>query len=744
MAPGASPLIPVSVPQGSDFATAAPRPVSDMGFLAFLPSGPASALAQSPIAPDSPGVSSNDDPAAMAGAITSGPLMGAPIPVPKFDLPGGEPVPDTSGPVATATPLVAVAQSAPIRIDPIVNGAREQPAAIDPRDPVATVANSSLQPLRQPALDAPEMSPAPPTTPAQGPVLANGSTAPSPVVSVQPAMGPPAPVETVAPPSSPVPAFPDQPAFPADGQRLASAPAAPSAMQAPKTFPDAARAVGDVPAVPDRSQATLRSDTQSPVMAPPPTSQKAGAPDPTAIRSPETGTAPKPTAVTATDALATVPIALRGSDAAVIADLDGPSASTTAQIKTQETAPVWPNGPRPDSAKAAIAPGDAGDPLLPPTPVRKPAAPEQLPAANLARPDAPREPSPAPRMFGQAATSDLLSVSSTNRPIFAPEPSPEPNPMRQGTAPETSPARRTIRQVVASGLPPAFSPDRPSTAAQPVPVSSPARQGAAPELAPAALSPNATHPPALQPNTPTVQQVSGSSTPPPGPALAPNAKFASSALDRATPSQPLMPAERSQPGSPLGPQMTRPNLAQGAPLPARDIAKEGDAFSTRISDAPPPAAPPLREVSGQSPASAPAAALARAEQVAAQITAHLATASNIANRTAPLEIALDPPELGQLRISVTRGDDGIVLNVAIDRPETLELMRRHASLLSQEFQRQGLENTGFTFSGRDGGQPTPGRAPPDAPGNAPPENGPDTRAVAPANHTDGTSLDIRI
>jgi Flagellar hook-length control protein FliK len=738
MALGASPLIPASVPQGSDVTAAAPRPVSDMGFLAVLSSGPAAGLAQPPIAPDSPGDAPNNGHLAMT-AIISGQPMVAPAPVPEFDLPGGDAVIDPSGPGATAIPAVVISQSTPIKIDPILTGTREQLAAIDPPDPAAPVANSPPLPLRQPALGAPELTTG---IPARGTLLPDGTAALSPVTSVQPAVGPPAPVETVVPRSPPVPALPNQPAFPVDSLWPASAPAAPFAIQAPKAFPDTARTVADAPIPPDRPQTPLRPDTPSPILAPPPTSPKAAAPNLAAVKPSESATLPKPSAVTATTALTATPNALPGANTAAIPVLDGPMDSAAAQIKTQVPASVWPSVPQSDSTKASSGPGAGRESLLPSTPIRQRVTVEPLLVANRARPDVPQEPLPAPRIIGQAATSDPLSVSRIIRPIVASEPLPEPTPARQGTAPEASFARRTIDRVAASGPAPATSPANPSPTAQPVPVSGPIRQGAVPELAPAALS--ATIPPTPQPNTPTVQQVSALPAPPPGPALAPITKIASSARAKATPTQPLLPADRLQQGTPPDPQLTRPNPAQPPPNPARDTAIDGDALSTRISDAPPLSAPPQSEVSGPPPASAPAAALARAEQVAAQITAHLATASNIANRSAPLEIALDPPELGQLRISVTHGDEGIVLNVAIDRPETLDLMRRHASLLSQEFQRQGLENTGFTFSGREGGHSALGRASPDLPGTAPPEDVPETRPVATATHIDGTGLDIRI
>lgn len=157
-------------------------------------------------------------------------------------------------------------------------------------------------------------------------------------------------------------------------------------------------------------------------------------------------------------------------------------------------------------------------------------------------------------------------------------------------------------------------------------------------------------------------------------------------------------------------------------------------------------AAPLEGRNGISAMSSPATVAmpssARAEQVAAQIATTLAGTTASPDRAAPLEIALDPPELGNLRISVRQADDGIFLTVTIDRPETLELMRRHAGLLAQEFQRQGLDASGFSFAGGDGrtgaehGQPGPA-------GDLPPADPPHPSAT-PAATTAAGDLDIRI
>lgn len=103
----------------------------------------------------------------------------------------------------------------------------------------------------------------------------------------------------------------------------------------------------------------------------------------------------------------------------------------------------------------------------------------------------------------------------------------------------------------------------------------------------------------------------------------------------------------------------------------------------------------------------------RPEPVTTQIAHRILSMPAITERDAPLELTLDPPELGQIRISVTRGAEGMILHLHADQPETLDLLRRHGGALMQELQRQGLDHAGYSFSGRDQGsqQQKPGAAP---------------------------------
>ncbi len=67
----------------------------------------------------------------------------------------------------------------------------------------------------------------------------------------------------------------------------------------------------------------------------------------------------------------------------------------------------------------------------------------------------------------------------------------------------------------------------------------------------------------------------------------------------------------------------------------------------------------------------------------------------------PIELTLSPAELGRVRITLTPGEGGMVVNVGAERAETLDLMRRHIDLLGDEFRDLGYGQADFTFSQED-------------------------------------------
>ncbi len=203
---------------------------------------------------------------------------------------------------------------------------------------------------------------------------------------------------------------------------------------------------------------------------------------------------------------------------------------------------------------------------------------------------------------------------------------------------------------------------------------------------------------------------------------------------------------------PSVPQVTRPKseAAVTAPAPRQampDMTARGDfapslADPVSIPDAPLPA-PAHADIRPTEPAPIP-----RPDPVPTQLAQRIAAVPMMTDRDAPLELTLDPPELGAIRVSVSRGAEGMVLHLQADLPETLDLLRRNGAALMQELQRQGLDHAGFSFSGRDpGGQQHRPDAPPpvvrEDDAQIHPSHIPDRSPVASAR-TGQSGLDIRL
>ncbi len=81
-----------------------------------------------------------------------------------------------------------------------------------------------------------------------------------------------------------------------------------------------------------------------------------------------------------------------------------------------------------------------------------------------------------------------------------------------------------------------------------------------------------------------------------------------------------------------------------------------------------------------------------APQVARQIGEAMGQASN-----RPIEIALSPKELGRVHMSVVAEDGTVTINIMTERPETLDLMRRHIDQLGQTLRNMGYDSINFAF-----------------------------------------------
>lgn len=85
-----------------------------------------------------------------------------------------------------------------------------------------------------------------------------------------------------------------------------------------------------------------------------------------------------------------------------------------------------------------------------------------------------------------------------------------------------------------------------------------------------------------------------------------------------------------------------------------------------------------------------------AQQMTAAITQHN-------GRTT--EIALNPVELGRVRMTMSAQDGTMSLHIMAERPETTDLLRRHIETLAQQFHALGYADVTFSFNGERSPEP---------------------------------------
>jgi len=114
----------------------------------------------------------------------------------------------------------------------------------------------------------------------------------------------------------------------------------------------------------------------------------------------------------------------------------------------------------------------------------------------------------------------------------------------------------------------------------------------------------------------------------------------------------------------------------------------------------------------------------------------------------PVEVTLSPEELGRVRMTLTTSDGGLSLALVADRPETLDLLRRHIDQLAQDFRDMGYQNLNFSFAQGQGGgadpKPAPRVAAEDEPATGPGAPAAPQPAVSAAQKTPASGIDIRL
>lgn len=125
-----------------------------------------------------------------------------------------------------------------------------------------------------------------------------------------------------------------------------------------------------------------------------------------------------------------------------------------------------------------------------------------------------------------------------------------------------------------------------------------------------------------------------------------------------------------------------PRPAVNSEVPVHDIPLfEGE--RPRLSAAASPAAQPMTVQVAQR---------GHTPQIASQIAAAL-----VQSQGGTTQIALNPEELGRVRISLTSGEGGLTVSILAERPETADLMRRNLDSLARDFADLGYESLSFNF-----------------------------------------------
>lgn len=159
---------------------------------------------------------------------------------------------------------------------------------------------------------------------------------------------------------------------------------------------------------------------------------------------------------------------------------------------------------------------------------------------------------------------------------------------------------------------------------------------------------------------------------------------------------------------------------------------------------PMPRLPELQPQRAVDPPPTPVASIAR--QIAQTILLDSRT-----DRAAPIDIALDPPELGRVRLSMVEHNGVLNVVIAVERSETADLMRRHVSLLAEEFLRAGLDAPAVSIShgdttGRGGHHPAQSGSTEaqDGPNRGPRGDAIPLSPTRPSSDRDDGGLDLRL
>jgi flagellar hook-length control protein FliK len=109
----------------------------------------------------------------------------------------------------------------------------------------------------------------------------------------------------------------------------------------------------------------------------------------------------------------------------------------------------------------------------------------------------------------------------------------------------------------------------------------------------------------------------------------------------------------------------------------------------------------------------------------------------------PLELALSPEELGRVTISIRQEGDFVRVTLSAERPETLDLLRRHAGDLVADLRQSGFSGASLSFGPGDQDQSAKfAESPEDTKDQSQPPAS-ETRPPAPSRSSKGSGMDLR-
>lgn len=432
------------------------------------------------------------------------------------------------------------------------------------------------------------------------------------------------------------------------------------------------------------------------------------------------------------------PVPRSPGEAVALQTSDDPTSVPVAEPPSQpsEKAPRVPDLPstttvrQPADIGPRVATGSApaADPPEPDVPAGQ-ALPERSATGAPAFAERPQGPGPA-RLASLPLSGGPLDSAMPGATVAVPVVPDRPAPMLSAnTAAAKGPAT------------PQADPLRPSQAVVPAPA--PAAPGTDRPAGPTAgfwerfftgnpdlpVNPDADAP---APSATPVPAVLSLTTAPPGPVFAPwpgdRVPVAGAPEMRASPTRPTqVPFDYPRP-------LIRPPKLVSLPTPPVDEARSRDEalFATSF-----PAPPGTSQPAGPaSPAANPPV-----PQIAAQITAALTQGPS-----GITELALSPEELGHVRLRLepdSANPDRMLVMITVERPETLDLFRRHAGDLAEALRQAGYAGADIGFGRQGSGNGNEGQASDTAPAlpALTDETAPQTvtaRAIA------GAALDLRL